>query len=112
MPLMQRDLWRWTATALAGLSVVLVAVNAALVLGNQATQAEFNRRQQLINENVQLGRANTALVRALATAAVGSQDAPLRQLLAGQGITINPAAPAADAVPPATAVPSAPAKSK
>ena len=58
---------------------------------------EVNQRQQFINESIQLSRVNEALVRTIASAAVGAKDEPLRELLARNGISIsiNPAGAAA-----------------
>ncbi len=56
---------------------------------NRTVQAEVNRRQQFINQSIQLGRVNEALIRALAAAAVSNKDDKLRDLLADNGITIN-----------------------
>ena len=80
----------WLNTAslvLAGLSLVLVLVNAGLVLTNQTMQADVAGRAQFINQSAQLGQVNTALVRALATSAVNNKDDRLGDLLAKQGIT-------------------------
>jgi hypothetical protein len=79
----------WLSTVLAGLSVILVISNGLLFLSNQETQATINRRQQFINQSVQLGRLNEALVRALATAAANNKDDQLRELLAQHGITFQ-----------------------
>ena len=58
---------------------------------NRTVQAEVNRRQQFINQSLQLGRISEALIRALAAAAVSNKDDKLRDLLADNGITINAA---------------------
>ena len=61
--------------------------------------------QQFINQSIQLGRVNDALIRALATMAVSNNDDKLRDLLAQSGITINPTtgAPEREAAPAAAA---------
>jgi hypothetical protein len=66
-------------------------------------QAETNQRQQFINQSIQLGRINDTLIRALAAAAVDSNDDKLRELLAQNGIAINPTtgAPEKQAAPAA-----------
>src|SRR5215813_5051759 len=78
------------------------------VKDNRSVQLEVNRRQQFINQSVQLGRVNDALIRALAASAVSNKDDKLRDLLAQNGITINPTtgAPEREAAP-ATAAPAA-----
>jgi hypothetical protein len=79
----------WISTALAVLSIILVVSNGILFLINQEAQAAINRRQQFINQGVQLGRVNEALVRALATSAANTNDDQLRELLAQHGITFQ-----------------------
>src|SRR5712692_4851389 len=79
----------WVLTALAVLSVILVVSNGVLFLVNLDEQAVINRRQQFINQSVQLGRVNEALVRALAMSAANNKDDQLRDLLAQHGITFQ-----------------------
>lgn len=76
-------------TAAAALGLLLVV--AVFIAGefNRAAQVEVNNRQQFINQSIQLGQVNQALVRAMAVAAVKDQDSKLNQVLVGQGITIN-----------------------
>lgn len=88
----------WTATGLGAVSLVLVVINAALMLGIQTLQTDVRQRQQFINQGQQLSRLNDALVRALADAVVGAKDETLRAMLARHGITVTapgqPQAPA------------------
>jgi hypothetical protein len=105
--------------AIAGLTLVLVAVDIGLVLVNQSRQAVVNQRQQFINQSTQLARVNEGLVRALATAAYRTKDETLHKLLADQGINYTftpsaapPPAAAAPATPAVPAAPSAPAAGK
>ncbi len=87
---MRVDGWLYrVAVGLSALVVVLVAAYIVLVQGNRAVQRDVNQRQQFINQGVQLGRVNEALIRALAAAAASSKDEKLRDLLAQNGITIN-----------------------
>jgi hypothetical protein len=76
---------------LAGAAGALVIAYIILVQDNRTVQAEVNRRQQFINQSIQLGRINDVLIRALATSAVSNKDDKLRDLLAENGITINAA---------------------
>jgi hypothetical protein len=76
--------------ALSGITLILVVVYLIMIEQNRSVQAEVNQRQQFINQSIQFGRVNEALVRALATAAVNDKDDKLRDLLAQNGITINP----------------------
>jgi hypothetical protein len=91
--------------ALSGITLILVIAYIILSQNNRSVQAEVNQRQQFINQSIQLGRIADALIRALATAAVDNKDDKLRELLAQNGITINPTtgAPERQATPaPAT----------
>jgi type II secretory pathway component PulJ len=76
--------------AISGVSVLLVIAYAVLVQDNRRIQAEVNRRQQFINQSIELRRINEALIRAIAAAAINKKDEKLRQLLVQNGITINP----------------------
>jgi hypothetical protein len=99
----------WVTVGLSGLTLVLVVAYIILVQDNRSVQAEVNQRQQFINQRIQLGRINEALIRALAAAAVNNKDDKLRDLLAQSGITINAAGeaspsssgPAEKSTPPA-----------
>ena len=79
----------WVTIGLSALGGALVVVYIFLVQDNRAVQADVNRRQQFINQSMQLGRINEELIRALAAAAVSNKDDKLRDLLADNGITIN-----------------------
>jgi len=87
-------------TVLSGLTLVLVVAYICLVQDNRAVQAEVNRRQQFINQSIQLGRINEVLIRALAAAAANGKDDKLRELLAQNGITINAAGEPEKSPPP------------
>ena len=87
---MRADGWvYWMTVGLSALALALVVAYMVLVQDNRSVQAEVNRRQQFINQSIQLGRINEALIRALAAAAVSNKDDKLRDLLADNGITIN-----------------------
>jgi hypothetical protein len=90
--------------ALSGMTLIMVVAYIVLLQDDRTIQAEVNQRQQFINQSIQLGRVNEALIRALA--ANGGTDDKLRELLTQNGISINAAtgAPekvAAPAPPPA-----------
>ena len=93
------------SVALSGITLILVIVYIVLFQDNRTVQSEINQRQQFINQSIQLGRINDALIRALATTAVSNNDDKLRDLLAQNGITINPTtgAPEREAAPAAPA---------
>ena len=108
---MRADGWVYRVTvALSGFALALVVAYIVLVQDNRSGQSEVNRRQQFINQSLQLGRVNEALIRALAAAAVNDKDDKLRDLLAQNGITINasgepvssPPAPSERGPPPKT----------
>jgi hypothetical protein len=89
---MRRGGWLyWLVVGLSGLTLPLVVAYMVLVQDNRTVQAQANQRQQFINQSVQLGRINEALIHALATEAVNEKDDKLRDLLAQTGITINAA---------------------
>jgi hypothetical protein len=96
---------------LSGFSLVLVIVYIILVQDNRSVQLEVNKRQQFINQSIQLGRINETLIRALAAAAVGNKDDKLRDLLTQHGITINAAGEPVPSTPAAPAEKSPPAPS-
>jgi hypothetical protein len=81
----------WVTVGLSALALVLVVAYIVLVQDNRRVQVDVNRRQQFINQSLQLGRINEALVRALAAGAVSNKDDKLRDLLGENGITINAA---------------------
>ena len=79
----------WMTVGLSAAAGALVVAYIILVQENRTVQADVNRRQQFINQSIQLGRVNEALIRALAAAAVSNNDDKLRDLLADNGIAIN-----------------------
>jgi hypothetical protein len=100
------DSWLYRLlVALSGITLVLVVVYIVVIQDNRSVQAEINQRQQFINQSIQLGRINDALIRALAATAVSNKDDKLRELLTQNGITINPTtgAPEREAAPAASA---------
>jgi uncharacterized protein YpmS len=89
----------WASVVLSALTLALVIAYVVLAMDNRKSQAEVNQRQQFINQSIQLGRVNEALARALAATATELKDDKLRDLLARNGVTINPspsATPAAE----------------
>ena len=89
--------------ALSGITLILVVAYIVLVQDDHTMQAEVNQRQQFINQSIQLGRVDEALIKALAANA-GKED-KLRELLARNGISINATtgAPERESAPPAPA---------
>jgi hypothetical protein len=102
----QTDSWLYRLlVALAGITLILAVVYIILIQDNRSVQAGINQRQQFINQSIQLGRINDVLIHALAATAVSNKDDKLRDLLAQNGITINPTtgAPEREAAPAAAA---------
>jgi hypothetical protein len=93
------------STILSVLSLVLLIANIALINSNRNLQDSANQRQAEISKGSSFANLNQGLVQALAEAAVNNNDAGIKDLLASQGITINP-----KAVAKPTAAPAAPAQ--
>jgi len=91
--------------ALSGITLILVIAYIVVTQDNRSIQAEVNQRQQFINQSIQLGRINDTLIRALGAAAADGKDDKLREVLAENGITINPTT----GVPERSATPATPA---
>jgi hypothetical protein len=89
--------------ALSGITLILVVAYIVVIQDNRTVQAAINQRQQFINQSIRFDRIDDALIRALAATAVSNKDDKLRELLAQNGITINPTtgAPEREATPAA-----------
>jgi hypothetical protein len=89
--------------ALGVLTIALALTNAVLFTQNRTVQQEVNARQQYVQQSASLEGLYRDIVKALAELAVKSNDAPLLQMLASQGISLTmnapPAAPAQAAAP-------------
>ena len=79
-------------TGLAVLVLLLVIVNILLMAGNQSLQLSVNERQQYIAETIQLEALNRQVIGVLAEMALKTNDGQLKELLAGVGINLSPAA--------------------
>src|SRR5947199_10372947 len=76
-------------TILAALTLILVAVNILLSLGNQSLRVDVSQRQQFIAQSMQLEGLHQEIVTALASIAVRNNDEQLKGLLASQGINLG-----------------------
>jgi uncharacterized membrane-anchored protein YhcB (DUF1043 family) len=76
-------------TPLAVLILILVLVNVLLTLGNQSLRQQLAERQQLINQSIQMEAIHREIVTGIATTAVKTNDAELKNLLASQGINLG-----------------------
>ena len=96
--------------ALSVITLILVVAYIILVQDDHTMQAEVNQRQQFINQSIQLGRVDEALIRALAANA--GKDDKLRELLAQNGISINATtgAPERETAPPSAPAPAGAAR--
>lgn len=98
----------WITTALALLSLLLLAVNFTLLRDNRTVQKEVAARQQFLQQSVQLEGLYREIVRALAELAARNSDEAVRAMLAKHGITytVNPPA----AATPQVQAPAAPTR--
>ena len=82
-------------TALAVVSLALVAVDIVLVSGNREVQTEVASRAQYIQQSAQLEPLYQGIVRNLAELSTKSKDPQIEQLLSSLGITftVNPPSP-------------------
>ncbi|MDE2030497.1 MAG: hypothetical protein KGI97_08050 [Alphaproteobacteria bacterium] len=79
----------WGSMAFGAIALILVVVNISLATSNQKLQTELAARQEQINEGQRLSLFNQNLVRVMAEDAIKGNNAPIRDLLAAQGITIK-----------------------
>jgi uncharacterized protein YpmS len=89
------SLWEVITMTLAGLSLVLVIVNAGLVIRNQSIQVEVSQRQQAINQGLQFARIRQVLAQYIANVATQKKDSELSEVLTRHGITLANAPAAA-----------------
>jgi hypothetical protein len=88
--------------AAVGLAVTVTMIFVAS--GNRELQREVARRQQEVNQALQLQPLNNQLIQALATLSVQRNDPQLAKVLTDNGITVQFNAPAG-AAPAAPAAP-------
>jgi hypothetical protein len=91
----------WILTALAAISLLLVAANMILFGQNRTAQAEVSGRAQYIQQTAQLEPLYREMVKALGELAVRNNDSQLRDMLAKHGVVVNlPALPPSPAPAP------------
>lgn len=83
----------WGGIWLAGISVLLVAVNIVLALLNAHTQTEVAARQQFIADGPQYNAIGEALVHSLDGAAAATNDQALIAMMERHGLHPAPATP-------------------
>lgn len=99
-----RDWLRTAASVLAAAAIVLVVVNGALTLRNEAAQNTVNERQEFINQGAEVRSVAQLLAQTIARKAVATKDQALVALLARHGLKLKQiptGAPAAAPAPPA-----------
>lgn len=99
----------WTATLLAGAALAATVTAIFVQSGNRDLQRDVSRRQQEVNQALQLQPLNNQLIQTLAVLSVQRNDAQLAKVLADHGITVQANAPGAA---PVTAPAAAPAPAK
>lgn len=88
----QRTRWiAWGGISLAGISVLLVAVNIVFALLNARIQAEVATRQQFIADGPQYNAIGEALVRSLDAAVTATNDQALIAMMERHGLHPMPA---------------------
>ena len=76
-------------TSLAVLMLILVLVDMLLTLSSQFLQRQLGEQQQIINRSIQMEALQREIVTSIATVAVKTNDAELKNLLASQGINVD-----------------------
>ncbi len=77
----------WSGIGLAGISILLVAVNIALALFNARTQAEVTARQRFIADGPQYNAIGEALVHSLDAAVAATSDQTLIAMMQRHGLS-------------------------
>jgi hypothetical protein len=95
---MTRIQW-WTCSALAGLSLLLMAASLTLGAMNRNLQGEIGVRQQYVQQSLQLENLYREIIRALAELGARNNDQDLREMLQRHGITYNVHSQPASAAP-------------
>ncbi len=87
----------WSVTALAALSLLVMATGQALHSLNQGLQADIGVRQQYVQQSLQLETLYREIIRALAELGARHNDSQVKEMLGKHGIsyTANAAAPQA-----------------
>ena len=96
---MDEKITYWAAVAFGALALVLLVLNVSFINGNRSLQDQLSQRQAVISRGQTLSQVNQGLVQALASAALKEDDKQIRDMLAGQGITLKSPAASADAAP-------------
>jgi len=83
----------WVLTVGAGLTLLLALLNMSMFQANLSALGEVNERAKYIQQSTELQGLYRQMVQALGELALSKNDESLRELLAGEGLTINAPAP-------------------
>lgn len=92
----------WLVAVLAAGALATAVTTIFVASGNRELQRDVTRRQQEINQALQLQPLNNQLIQALAALSVQRNDPQLAKILTDNGINVQLSAPAAPAAPGAT----------
>lgn len=84
----------WIVALLAATGLAIVVTTIFVASGNRDLQREVARRQQEVNQALQLQPLNNQLIQALAAMSVQRNDPQLSKVLTDNGITVQLNAPA------------------
>lgn len=91
----------WLVALLAGAGLAIAVTTIFVASGNRELQRDVARRQQEVNQALQLQPLNNQLIQALAALSVQRNDPQLAKILTDNGITVQLNAPAAPVAPSA-----------
>jgi hypothetical protein len=91
----------WVVALLAGAGLAVAVTTIFVASGNRELQRDVTRRQQEVNQALQLQPLNNQLIQALAALSVQRNDPQLAKILTDNGITVQLNAPAAAPAPSA-----------
>lgn len=79
----------WTLSGAGIVALVLSGVNMYLSQTNAALQARANNRAQFIQQSIARKNLYDEIIKVLANRAVNTRDEQIRDLLAGEGISVS-----------------------
>lgn len=89
----------WLVALLAAVALAAAVTTIFVASGNRELQRDVTRRQQEVNQALQLQPLNNQLIQAVAALSVQRNDPQLAKILSDNGITVQLNAPAG-ATPP------------
>lgn len=91
----------WVVALLAGAGLAVAVTTIFVASGNRELQRDVTRRQQEVNQALQLQPLNNQLIQALAALSVQRNDPQLAKILTDNGITVQLNPPATAPAPTA-----------